>query len=266
MIIQVVSDLHLDWHENYSWCKDKLFPCAGSYTLLVAGDSFPYNHKKRKKFIERVFLSRWLTTIEVPGNHDHYGKNADWTGASCISEAIGWPSDNPLKNRMYFYLHNYTFNLRPDIKIICSTLWSDVQIHVKEVREGLTDYKAIQGFTVAMNNYRHNECVRFIDKTLEETPAGIKCVVLTHHLPLLSLVDSEFQHSLINEAYATNLYELINKHANKIHTWVFGHTHGRKDVILGGIRFLCNPLGYPPPVGSEYYKKPRGYAPAVIEI
>jgi hypothetical protein len=39
--------------------------------------------------------------------------------------------------------------------------------------------------------------------------------------------------------------ELIELNKNKIKCWIYGHTHATSDVIINGIPFLCNPIGYP---------------------
>lgn len=261
--IQFASDLHADWYENYQWCRDTLKPCAK--VLLLAGDTVPYVYKKREKFIKSVLLPKWHTIIEVPGNHDHYGMPADWEGAAFVSELI---LDG---GHAYHYKHNSCFeSLAPDgrvIRIICSTLWSNVVERPYEVAHGLNDYKMIKGYTIDLNNQRHKACVEFLDRALSETPDGMVCIVLTHHLPLMKFIDETFIGNPINEAYATDLYSLINKHAGKIKAWVMGHSHSYREDVLGGIRFVRNPLGYPPSVGSKYFGQPRTFKmDAVIEV
>jgi hypothetical protein len=39
--------------------------------------------------------------------------------------------------------------------------------------------------------------------------------------------------------------DLIQKEGNKIKCWVYGHTHTPSNIIINGIPFLCNPIGYP---------------------
>lgn len=42
-----------------------------------------------------------------------------------------------------------------------------------------------------------------------------------------------------------NMDDLINKQKEKIECWIYGHTHTSSNVIIDGISFLCNPIGYP---------------------
>jgi DNA repair exonuclease SbcCD nuclease subunit len=257
-----MSDLHADWYENYLWCRQNLAPCAD--VLLIAGDTFPYLYKKRQQFVRNVLLSRWKTVVDIPGNHDYYGKKADWEIFDGIHEVI------QVDDNAYHYINNNFIDLTINgqiIRVICSTLWSKVVNRPIDVMRGLNDYKEIKGYTIDINNSKHEACVRFIDKILTETPAEIPCVVLTHHQPLLTFIDDTFIGNPINEAYATDLYPLINKHADKIKAWVMGHSHAYRKDILGGIQFIRNPLGYPPSVGSKYFLEPRSFKmDTVIEI
>jgi len=39
--------------------------------------------------------------------------------------------------------------------------------------------------------------------------------------------------------------DLIETKGSKIKCWIYGHTHTPSNVIINGIPFLCNPIGYP---------------------
>jgi hypothetical protein len=238
MKIDVISDLHVEFNENYCYCLEKLKNNSNAEVLLVAGDTCSYKYKNRSKFISKAFSS-WPVVIEVPGNHDHYGLSSEWEYRDCMYE----------KSNNHFYLHNYTLT-RNNVKFICSTLWSNVVVNVGPVMRGLNDYGQIQGYTIDENNRRHKASVKFIDREL--TTADCPCIVLTHHLPLLSLIDSAYVNSSLNEAYATNLCTLLEKHEGKLKYWVHGHSHRNMDVEYFGCRFIRNPLGYPFERNCEY--------------
>ncbi len=254
--IQFVSDLHIDINQNYIWCRQNLKPCAD--ILVVAGDTCSYNYKNRVKFIRSVFLPRWKTIIEVPGNHDHYKLSVDWKFASEADE--GHRSFVSEDNRAFekphnhSYLHNYYKDINVDnrtIRFICSTLWSKIVYNCHGIIRGMNDYRVIKGYTVDINNQRHEECVRWLDKTLTDAPDDFTCIVVTHHLPLMSLIDSEYTHNSLNEAYATDLYPLVTKHMGKIKVWAMGHCHKFRYDQESGIHFIRNPLGYPPELTGE---------------
>ena len=48
-----------------------------------------------------------------------------------------------------------------------------------------------------------------------------------------------------NQWFYCNMDELIETNGNKIKCWIYGHTHTPSNVIINGIPFLCNPIGYP---------------------
>lgn len=48
-----------------------------------------------------------------------------------------------------------------------------------------------------------------------------------------------------NQWFYCNMDELIETNGNKIKCWIYGHTHTPSNVIINGIPFLSNPIGYP---------------------
>lgn len=74
------------------------------------------------------------------------------------------------------------------------------------------------------------------------------CVVITHHVPSNSLIDIKYKTQNMlpyNQWFYCNMDELIETNRNKIKCWIYGHTHTPSNVIINGIPFLCNPIGYP---------------------
>jgi hypothetical protein len=106
----------------------------------------------------------------------------------------------------------------------------------------MSDYKVIKGYTIDRNNELHKKSVEFLNNALETTPK--KAIIISHHLPLYYLIDTQFKSNVLNEAYASNLAPLVEKHMDKISYWVYGHCHILRQDNLGGINFVRNPLGY----------------------
>ena len=74
------------------------------------------------------------------------------------------------------------------------------------------------------------------------------CIVITHHVPSDSLIDIKYKtkHLLpYNQWFYCNMDKLIEINKNKIKCWIYGHTHTQSNIIMNGIPFLCNPIGYP---------------------
>ena len=87
--------------------------------------------------------------------------------------------------------------------------------------------------------------VYFLEDTLKNNE---NCVLITHHIPSNSLIDIKYKTQKMlpyNQWFYCNMDELIETNRNKIKCWIYGHTHTPSNVIINGIPFLCNPIGYP---------------------
>ena len=263
---QIVSDLHVDFSDNYIYSAQNLKPSNFSdeetKILIVAGDTCQNNYKKRDKFIHAIF-SKWDTVIEVPGNHDHYEKSYDWSIAN--HALIHNVTDDVLeidklenmslaieKNHVieddgyshHLYINNDYIDVS-GIRIICSTLWSEILDNGHLIMRGMNDYNLIDKYDIPKNNERYYNSVKFIEKTLKNTPEDMKCIVVTHHLPMWELISGKYITNNMNEAYASKgLIKLIKKYSSKIKYWIHGHSHDQLRVKYFETEFIRNPLGY----------------------
>jgi hypothetical protein len=70
-------------------------------------------------------------------------------------------------------------------------------------------------------------------------------VILTHHLPSYELIDDKFKVigiNKFNQCFASDCSEFFKE---PVKLWLYGHTHKPKVAIINGIKFGCNPRGYP---------------------
>lgn len=201
--------------------------------LIIAGDSCSYNDKQRTTISQ--LAKKYKTLIEVPGNHDNYDLAYDWPFANF--------SDKQFPGTSQYYLNNSFIDI-DNIRIICSTLWSNIQFELQYITKGLNDYHYIKGYNILRNNQRFIASVNFIETTLANTPDNMKCIVVTHHLPLLELISHKYHGDRMNEAYASNLYHIVDKYTDKIKYWIYGHSHEYKEVTILNTTFIRNPYGY----------------------
>lgn len=88
----------------------------------------------------------------------------------------------------------------------------------------------------------HRESVEFIQKALA-VKSDNKAIVVTHHAPTFVNYPEKYINSKINEAFATNLTELIED--NSIDYWIYGHHHSNvNDFQIGNTKLVTNQLGY----------------------
>ncbi len=70
-----------------------------------------------------------------------------------------------------------------------------------------------------------------------------KTVIATHHVPTLMNYPEKYKGDVLNDAFATELFDLIE--TNKPYYWIYGHTHSNTpEFKIGGTQLLANQLGY----------------------
>jgi predicted phosphodiesterase len=227
MSFDLVSDLHTEFS---TW---EISTRPTSSILVIAGDYS--NAHTFDKTIEELLALPYEHVVFVLGNHDFYGCDYHTT----YSRWLAWPDDHPklhvLQNRSIL-VNGITF--------VGSTLWSDTSkdgYGGYRVKHALSDYKAIRSFNVDTVQKAHACAVQYLDKFLTETQQPV--VVVTHHLPSFSCIDTKYADCKYNAGFATNLDDLLQKHVDKIRVWAHGHTHTALDKKIQGVRIVCNPRG-----------------------
>ena len=218
----LVSDLHTEfavWNLDFK---------PTSRILVIAGDYSTAN--KHDTLADDLLKLPYEHVIFVLGNHDFYGVDYHTT----YSRWLLWPHDHP---KLHILLNQSV--LVDGIVFVGSTLWSDTS---KDgcggylVKHALSDYKEIRSFKVDTVQKAHACAVQYWDNVLTETQQPV--VVVTHHLPSFSCVDTKYADCKYNAGFATNLDYLLQKHADKILIWVHGHTHTALDKKIKGFRVV----------------------------
>ena len=77
-------------------------------------------------------------------------------------------------------------------------------------------------------------------------------IVATHHVPTLLNYPEQYKGDVLNDAFAVELFDFIEK--TNIDYWIFGHHHENTPKFkIGETKMLTNQLGY---VG---YEKVNGF-------
>lgn len=234
MKIQYCSDLHLEFPDNKEYIiNTPIQPIAD--ILILAGDIVPFkiidNHQDFFNYISRNFK----TTYWIPGNHEYYYYNVD---SSRFLDT---------KIRENIFLVNNCVKEVSGINLIFSTLWSNISESKRWlIQQSLSDFKVIKYndhlFNVDDYNSLHKDSLEFIQNALNETSDN-KTVVVTHHAPTFVNYPEKYVNSKINEAFASNLTELIED--NNIDFWIYGHHHSNSnDFQIGNTKLVTNQLGY----------------------
>jgi predicted phosphodiesterase len=97
--------------------------------------------------------------------------------------------------------------------------------------------------SIALRNELFENSCDSIDNLISDSKLPI--VVITHHVPSYKLIDPVFttnKYKPYNQCYFTDCEKYFK---DPIKVWIYGHTHKESNTEINGIKFLCNPKGYP---------------------
>jgi len=235
MKIQILSDQHIDFKQNFSYCMNRMIPRCE--TLIIAGDICPHDIYEHERFIHEKILPNWKNTIIIPGNHEFWGNSSD--DEFFGSKKKVWTKDG----NTCTYMNNDVVEI-DGVTFIGTTLWSYIggDKHF-QIQNGMGDYTYIQGNTVDKNNQRFLDNCEFLTNAVKDLDK--KAVVITHHVPSFNLINDQYRGHSLNEAFAADMDTFIMMYGHKISHWIHGHSHDEIDRVFDGIRFIRNPMGYP---------------------
>ena len=238
MNFHIISDIHLEF--RYYSLKSHInkenrngIPENEEINLILAGDVGYPDQKTFKDFIKSVSKLYDYVFI-ISGNHEYYKKDI-YTTKKLLKEVCD------LYINIYF-LDNQVVS-HNNINIIGSTLWTYVDESDIARKYPINDYSLIKDFTINTSNQLYKEGRTFLEKEIEKTKQdGKECIVITHHIPSFSLIDSIYKDGEINSYFASNCDDLIKK---PIKLWAYGHTHLKSNHNISDVELICNPKGYP---------------------
>ncbi len=235
MKIQYCSDLHLEFPENNLFFKNNPLKIEGDI-LILAGDILLFKDMDKHEYFFNYVSENFKFTYWIPGNHEYY--------YSDISER-----SNSFKEQIRdnVYLVNNVTEIHDGIKFIFSTLWSKISLQNEwQIQKGLSDFRVIKKdgdiFTPFDYNLLHQKSIDFLKKELNQNKQS-KTVVITHHVPTFINYPEKYKGSILNEAFATELFDFIDE--SNINYWIFGHSHENiSNFNIGKTKLVTNQLGY----------------------
>jgi len=232
--IQYCSDLHLEFDQNSRYLSEFPLKVTGDI-LILAGDIVPFHDEFLNHSFFRYISDKYWQIFWVPGNHEYYYSDMSDFNFSSGVKILG--NIRIVDNSVIDF---------EGIRFLFSTLWSKISTNNKKyIETGVSDFECItknnKKFTVADFNKLHNESLDFLKEATNGKPG--KTVVVTHHLPSPLCNKESYQKSNINEAFCSDLTDLIAK--SNAAFWVYGHSHfNQKPVYSGNTILLTNQLGY----------------------
>ena len=250
-IFDLVSDLHLETGGIVELISNWK---SSSDVLIMAGDIVEIAVLKRKdnqiQKQVRTFFQFISKTYEVVywvfGNHEHYGGivDFDFRNAETVLQKLNIFNIHILNNESMSY---------KDIAIFGGTLWTSMRDNpmvMARCQSGMNDYVYINRFdewlekrtvspydTVMLHTKTKNKLLKF----LEENKTSKK-LVITHHAPSFQSISERYKTDSLNDAYATELFDLI--YDSNINIWCHGHLHDAVNYTINQCQVVSNPKGY----------------------
>lgn len=249
--IQYASDLHLEFPANKEFIKlNPLKPVDD--ILVLAGDIVPFALIDKHSDFFSYVADHFDTTYWLPGNHEYYHFD--------IAENSGLLFE---KIRSNVFLVNNTSVVYQNTKLLFSTLWSKISLsHQWQIEKSLNDFYLIKkkGFRFSASYYNelHDDSLAFIQNELKIIKEQ-NIAVFTHHCPTFLNYPEQYKGDVLNEAFAVELFDLIED--SKIKYWVYGHHHtNTPEFTIGKTKLLTNQLGYVQQNEHKWFKTDKSIA------
>ena len=235
MKIQYCSDLHLEFPLNRDFLKANPIKPEGDI-LLMAGDIIPFTRIEETGDFFNFLSDSFQHVYWVPGNHEYYGWDIG-TRTRSFHEKI----------RTNLSLVNNMAIESDGVRLLLSTLWSKINpADGQVIQKSMADFRLIRSYgrRISLDDYDHlhEECRAFLTRELENR-GGLRTIVVTHHLPTFYNYPEKYKHSVLNTAFATELFGIIE--TSDVDHWIFGHNHEVvEDFKIGTTTLTSNQLGY----------------------
>jgi len=254
MKIQLLSDIHVEfWREDQVERLEALIRPAD--VLVAAGDI----NVGRTNTIQtlKILARHYADVLYCPGNHEYYG-GLELNGFDIYHEFAGkLPSNVHMLNPGSVEIGNVQFH--------GAALWTDFgnDPQVEQMyQKFITDYRRIPDGTAYNIKGINKHHAGYFKMAYEHRDRTKKQVFFSHFGPAYEAIsprwkDVDAASSLLNKYFYNDMGGWIESLDDAI--WLFGHTHDAVDVMIGQVRCLARPVGYP---GEQR----ESYEPLVIEV
>lgn len=222
MRLQLLSDTHLEFHQDEGQAFIESLDPAGVDVLILAGDICL--HRQISKSLN-LFASKYPRVIYVPGNHEFYD--------SSLQEVYAFLSNLNIPNLSI--LDNSSIELEGH-RFLGSTLWFPNDVDNFLYKQNMADFHYINNFSTSVYD-KSQESRDYFNNNISKGD-----IIITHHLPSYQSVHPKFKNSQLNRFFVYPLDDIILE--EKPALWFHGHTHSSLDYQLGETRVVCNPFGY----------------------
>lgn len=237
MRIFAISDIHVDFEENFRWFNNLSRSDYRNDILILAGDVTDIARLFEKTL--KGLRERFGKVLYVPGNHDL------WVRRSQIKDSLE-------KMGLIRAIADHCGILMeplhlPSLSIIPLFGWYDFSFEKpsREILATWADYTACQW----PENYDEKSITQYfigLNEPIEAVRSGSFVISFSHFLPRIDVMPSYIPSNrrIVYPVLGTTLLERqIKRLRSKIH--VYGHSHVNNRVERDDTLYLNNAYGYP---------------------
>jgi Icc-related predicted phosphoesterase len=241
MRLQLLSDLHFEFHRDGGRALVEECHATGVDVLLLAGDIAVAEGIGPAL---TLFAERYPQVIYVHGNHEFYGSDR--------ARVLAHTRDVCKRLGNVHLLDCESVELGGQ-RFVGAPLWFARSDAALRYERHLNDFNLIRGYADWV--YAEHERAR----SYFEREARPGDVVITHHLPALPCVLPKYKDDPLNCYFVSDLQHVMREHRPAL--WVHGHTHGNVDLVCEGTRVRCNPFGY-----ARHEENPEFVERLILEV
>ena len=236
MIIQVASDLHLEFY-NKDTIKTLEFVSVEDRDLLILAGDIGINLGAYQFILDQLDIS---PVVYVPGNHEYYAfKLHEEIDAAWRSLAIA----NSTQGLHYLVDDLVEIN---GIKIYGTPLYSDLKGNGPMFENVITDFSSSLSWDASDHQFAHERDVNRL------SGVNIADIVVTHWPVTKEAQSPRFKDDKYGDYFVNDLPDLVKKAAPKY--WLSGHVHDAYRYQIQNTSLLGNPRGYPSETPSKLYR------------
>lgn len=245
---QYFSDIHSEFLSTSPGKINKFNIQPNAPYLILSGDIGNFSSSITttiyKNFIRNI-STKFEKIFIISGNHEYYDTQHNWTPKSSNGNWMQYIDDTikdiTSKYKNVIFLQNNSYDIEnTNLTIFGGTFWSQIRQN-EPVERAISDYSLIPGFSTNMSSEMHNNSIASLTSEMQSKQER-DFIVVSHHLPSYSLINSKYKYFSCNSAFASDI-EIAKD--SRIKAWFFGHTH----IPTESGKFHANPIGYP---GENY--------------
>lgn len=249
------SDLHLESFDPidtdspfYIFSDPKMADNYSKSYLVLAGNICQIFEKEKFRHFFDIISKLFKAIIYVTGNHEYH--RITYCDILIYKGIYKYPN-------VYFLQNDFIEFPEDEIRFYGTTLWTQLDPNPqnnKIAQDYESDFKLIKYYNPSESSFfiTRKGTAQLFDKqfaNLKFDLAGkskLKTIVVTHHIPLIEIIDP-FKYKSNAYLYASDLKaELLNLNFDY---WIFGHSHSTYyyDLLLKNniiSKFMSNPYGY----------------------